>query len=426
MQIDVTFDATGSDGRAFLTWRPQKLTIRRLPSPDNNTTIILENKGPVAVRFSFDPTDDPDDTFDDPFEAMALDLPMDGSPREVWVMPKFQSAGSNYGDTIIQITDLVTNDALWTQDAMVRIRKNANDLTNAERDKFLNAMAVLNDSGRGRFSDFRDMHTNRSNPEAHGDVGFLPWHRAYITDLERELQLIDPEVALPYWRFDEAAPNLFTRDFIGLPDSTGWVQFTPGHPFENWTTDGQIGILRQMTFQPWERPPTVLSEDNTLAMGGMQPNAAYANFIRLEGNPHGAAHVRFRGFVSSIHTAAKDPLFFMLHCNVDRLWAKWQWLHERTDINEPLSFALSRGNRIGHRLPDTMWPWNGDTNTPRPPTAPGGGMASSTATPFPGPNPRVEDMMDYQALHGQTYLGFDYDDVPAEITAGMVGSGGIV
>jgi hypothetical protein len=27
----------------------------------------------------------------------------------------------------------------------------------------------------------------------------------------------------------------------------------------------------------------------------------------------------------------KDPLFFMLHSNVDRLWALWQWINRRTD-----------------------------------------------------------------------------------------------
>ena len=60
------------------------------------------------------------------------------------------------------------------------------------------------------------MHTNVSSPQAHGAPGFLPWHRAYILDLERELQAIDPSVALPYWRFDRPAPNLFTLDFFEI------------------------------------------------------------------------------------------------------------------------------------------------------------------------------------------------------------------
>ena len=67
---------------------------------------------------------------------------------------------------------------------MVRVRKNANDLSEDERDRFLDAMAELNDAGLGRFSDFREMHRSTSDAEAHGDMGFLPWHRAYILDLE--------------------------------------------------------------------------------------------------------------------------------------------------------------------------------------------------------------------------------------------------
>jgi tyrosinase len=94
---------------------------------------------------------------------------------------------------------------------MVRVRKNANTLTAGERNRLVSAFAQLNNQGLGRFADFRNMHTNVSSPQAHGAPGFLPWHRAYLLDLERELQAIDPSVALPYWRFDQAAPIIFAR-----------------------------------------------------------------------------------------------------------------------------------------------------------------------------------------------------------------------
>ena len=66
-------------------------------------------------------------------------------------------------------------------------------------------------------------------------------------------------------------------------------------------------------------PSTSLSENETIGLGD-----AFVDFEEMEGNPHGSAHVSFGGSISSIPTAAKDPLFFMLHANVDRLWAKWQ------------------------------------------------------------------------------------------------------
>ena len=74
------------------------------------------------------------------------------------------------------------------------------------------------------------------------------WHRAYVLDLERALQAIDLTVALPYWRFDEPAPNLFTQDFLGEPNGDGAVSFRPGHALDQWTTDQELGITRNPDF----------------------------------------------------------------------------------------------------------------------------------------------------------------------------------
>jgi tyrosinase len=139
----------------------------------------------------------------------------------------------------------------------------------------------------------------------------------------------------------------------------------------------------------------------------------------METNPHGSAHVSFTGFIRSIHTAARDPLFFLLHCNVDRLWARWQWLNQRFDTANPDTYLFQGSvgdpgsTRVGHNLMDTMWSWNGVTGTgapnDRPPTAPGGTLAASPAAAAPGPTPMVGDMIDYQGVKNpENRLGFDY------------------
>ena len=141
----------------------------------------------------------------------------------------------------------------------------------------------------------------------------------------------------------------------------------------------------------------------------------------FEGDPHGLAHTSFSGLISSIPTAARDPLFFLLHCNVDRLWAKWQWIQERFDgaTNASYRFRGKAGDpgatRIGHNAKDTMWPWNNVTGTPRPATAPRHPFPASPAVTAPAAAPTVGEMIDFQGHTGAARrLGFDFDDVPFE------------
>ncbi len=252
------------------------------------------------------------------------------------------------------------------------------------------------------------MHVDQSSPEAHGRPAFLPWHRAYLLDLERELQAIDRSVSLPYWRFDQPAPALFTPDYLGASDALGNVQFSATNPLQFWRTDNVPGITRRPFFNIGQAPAGLRTEAQTLALGNL-----YSAFRTLEGNPHGSAHTSFGGFISSIGTAARDPLFFLLHCNVDRLWAKWQTQNSRFDTTVAAAFDTNNpGNKAGHNLADTMWPWNGITTGGRPPFAPGGALASSPAVSAPGPQPRVQDCFDYRGqVNAVARLGFDYDDV---------------
>ena len=356
-------------GRNFLTWTPVEATARlREPVGSRPVRVTLRNAGPAGGgRVVFATTRTHLGT-----PTLTLRLPTTGAPVRFFVAGQFGRPSVALGDVVIQVRRTGTTNVLGSKRVTVRVRKNAQTLSPAERDRFVAAFATLNGGGGGRFSDFRDMHVSVATAEAHGNVGFLPWHRAYLLDLERELQAIDARVTLPYWRFDQPAPNLFAREFMGVSNAVGRVEFSAGHPFDTWRTDGALGISRTPFFSTASAPPGLRTELETIALGGAAPNANFANFGDMEGDPHGSAHVSFSGFISAIPSAARDPLFFLLHTNVDRLWAKWQWVHRRTSAAEPRAFAASSPPRIGHNLADTMWPWNGVTGAPRPPTAPGG------------------------------------------------------
>jgi tyrosinase len=395
-------DSTSPDAR-FLGWTPSPCRIRvsnpsGTPGPSVNLQ-LTGNSAPGGGQVVFRPG------ATGAFAAnINLAVPTNGATIPFFAAGKWGQPSSTNGDVSIEVSDEAT--LVISVPVMVRIRKDANTLSTAERDRFVAAFAKLNNQGFGRFKDFRDMHVSVSLSQAHGAPGFLPWHRAYLLDLERDLQAIDPSVALPYWRFDQPAPNLFTRDFFGESDQNGDVQFSATNPLQFWRTDGDLGVKRSPNFPTSQAPPNLLNEGQTLSLGG-----AFKQFRRMEGNPHGLAHTSFDGSISDPATAPKDPLFFLLHSNVDRLWAKWQRKFSRFDPSVAASFDTIATSAPGHKLPDTMWPWNGVTGGTRPPTAPGGPMSTSPTATAPGPQPKVEDMLDYQGVTSAlSDLGFDYDD----------------
>jgi tyrosinase len=408
MTVEVQINNSTNPDARFLGWVPSDCRIRVTnPSGTTGPSVNLQltgsttaGGGQVVFRLGAAGVFAPNIT---------LTVPTNGGTVPFFVAGKFGQPSSSNRDVAIEVRDGAT--LVASIPVMVRVRKNANNLSTAERDRFVAAFAKLNNQGLGRFKDFRDMHVRVSLSQAHGAPGFLPWHRAYLLDLERDLQAIDPSVSLPYWRFDQPAPNIFTPDFFGESDQNGTVQFSATNPLQFWRTDGDLGVIRRPLFPTSAAPPNLLNQAQTLVLGGA--SNTFRLFRRMEGNPHGSAHVSFGGSISDPATAPKDPLFFLLHCNVDRLWATWQRKFSRFDPAVSASFDTIATSLPGHKLPDTMWPWNGVTGGTRPPTAPGGPMSTSLSVSAPGAQPRVQDMLDYQGvLDDVSELGFDYDDAP--------------
>jgi tyrosinase len=418
MRTEIAFNGTTSVAARYLGWAPVPAQIRLVETSGAT--------GPVPVRLRNRTTTRGGqvvffDTVPGPARAeLRLVLPLAGTPVGFHIAGWWQRPSTQDGDAAVEVVHDSGQPVLGVTPLMVRIRKDAETLTTDERNRVRTAFAAFNDRGMGRFSDFRNVHSNAADREAHGFTGFLPWHRAFLLDLERELQRIDPSVALPYWRFDRPAPRLFSRDFMGVADPvTGVVRFGAANPLQFWTTDGTPGIVRRPRFDPQTQPINAFDEATTLALGG--PDHLYSGFRRMEANPHGPAHSSFTGYIASLGTAARDPLFFLLHANVDRLWARWQWIRRRFDPRSTSTFsrpgsASGPGDRtIGHNLGDTMWPWNLVSTPPRPPTAPGGTLAPSPLVGAPGASPTVGAMIDFQGvLTPSSRLGYAYDDVPFE------------
>src|ERR1700687_2299886 len=194
MRVEISIASTDRDGRIFLTWTPIEGTARLIDGPGAGQTVKvqLQNAGTVGkVVFDLARSHQGSPT-------LQLDLPGDGSPVRFWGAGQFQQPSENFGDAVLEVVDAVSSATLGSTPLMVRLRKDAIKLSDGERDRFLAAFGTLNGQGSGRFTEFRDMHTGDTLDESHGNWGFLPWHRCYLLDLERQLQGIDATVTLPY------------------------------------------------------------------------------------------------------------------------------------------------------------------------------------------------------------------------------------
>lgn len=430
MRIEFEIHGQRNRNHAYFTWTPRECLIGELDGVTGVSRLTFRNSDTTTggqVVFGLSRSG--------PFEdELEVDVDFDLQLPAIFVAGKFDgNTGTSFAsveedDAAFEVVQSSSGAVVGNQNAMVRIRKNANELTDGERDRFLEAFGKLNDSGTGDFRSFRLTHTTATDPEAHRQPGFLPWHRAYLLDLERELQQEDSSVALPYWKFDDPAPNLFQTEFIGVSNSSGDVQFDPTNPLFFWASDGVQGVSRTPKFNTATSGAqgvpgfAMRDEADTLNLGHVQGSATavYGRFRpAMEARPHGAAHVSFDGSIGSVPSAARDPLFFLLHCNVDRLWAKWQWLFDRHDKfdNNSYSSIGAAGDpgsiRVGHNSRDSMWPWNQIATPPRPPSPSRGSFPFSSFTNAPGSTPIVEQMIDYQGkIDPNEMLCFDYDDVP--------------
>src|ERR1700730_5010020 len=242
MNVQIDIEGADAQGRAFLTWAPVQATARMVGLDGTATDVILRSAGTVGGLL-FDTVHSDQGT-----SNLTLSMPGDGQPVPFLIAGEFQKPSSAFGDAMVEAADKATGNVLGSKAVMVRIRKNAQTLPAAERDRYLAALGILNARGQGAYRDFRDMHTDITTREMHGDAGFLPWHRAYVLDLERALQAIDATVTVPYWRFDQPAPDIFTQDFMGESNDSQVAVFRPGHPLEQWVTDQQPGITRGLDF----------------------------------------------------------------------------------------------------------------------------------------------------------------------------------
>lgn len=221
------------------------------------------------------------------------------------------------------------------------IRKDANSLTSAERTELVDAFKIL--KATGVYDQFVLRHANAIMSAIHRCPAFLPWHRRFIWDLERELQRVsgNPDLGLPYWNWPEggAGASIWDDDLLGGNGAIGTQIVTTG-PFRSgeWEIVNSSGVAagplrRAFGQENWARSlPTQQEIEQVLAVipydgfpWNTESNPSFRN--QLEGFRGPNLHNRGHGWVGGSMlpmTSPNDPVFFMHHCMVDKVWHEWQ------------------------------------------------------------------------------------------------------
>ncbi len=474
--VEIQIDTTVSTIDDYVTWSPTLCRIRWSNPPAPDSTLITFNKGLFRTASYVESSSELADINGSPTtlnvqlqnisgsnrlrfadasliagttaknSTVTLTLSSDSSWVYFYIAGNFGNASTKDKDAVLEVRDASTDSLLSREATMVRIRKNATKLSTAERDRYLQALKKA-DLTYNTYVDFLKTHARDNtgavlsavaSRQSHKASAFLAWHRAFVLEFERELQATDPSVALPYWKFDAAASNIFTSSFMGSNSTTtsNMAVLASTNPIVSWTLPGEnvpTGIQRKTPYGNSGHPNTA-TETATLGLGS--PNFAYSSFRTMETSFHNPAHSLSgsSSWLSVLVNAVRDPLFFFLHCNVDHIWAKWQWMRNRYNSVDTLSYDLqgtfnspppgrtpsvSANRTLGQYVGDTMWPWDNITGgtsgsaSERPQIAVLKPFPITVAGTKPGSLPTPGSTVDYLGITSSTPdsgMGYCYDD----------------
>ena len=194
---------------------------------------------------------------------------------------------------------------------------------------------------------------------------FFPWHRGYLIALEAQIRadvikLGGPSNwALPYWNYfgsgnafnippaftqqklpDGSANPLFVKARFGpngngnifIPTAAG-IAAHPGDPNFTQGTVTQNSMSNDVfTGNDANTPPPGFGGPSTGFTHGGGTNG------NTESNPHNLVHVYVggqNGLMTDPGTAGLDPIFYLHHANIDRMWAVWNQNSANTNPTDP-------------------------------------------------------------------------------------------
>ena len=190
------------------------------------------------------------------------------------------------------------------------------------------AMKALPSSNSWNWNNVATLHNNYC---AHNNWYILPWHRPYVGYFEWIIQNITntPSFRLPYWNWTRN--NTIPAMFWTSPLNDTSRQVSPTSQIPNGYCDPATMVQ-------------VMSNSNFTSFASAQGSDQWANSGAgaLEGTPHNCVHWWMGGDMNT-YMSPLDPIFWMHHSNIDRLWVVWNQTHQNTTNSAWVNYQLQYG-----------------------------------------------------------------------------------
>ena len=223
---------------------------------------------------------------------------------------------------------------------------------------------------RSKASELARLYANASDPdrllaeavwdtcEAHFDPlrvnFFLPWHRMHLMSFERLVRSVTgvAHFTMPYWNYTDPDRRALPPHFHS-PDDPLWKPL--------FRSDRNPGVNDgRPVDQTGEAPLGLNAMMSSVYTDTIDGDAGFC--ANLDNAPHSAVHVdvgtRERG-MGAVSWAANDPVFWLHHCNIDRMWASWNRAGGRNPSDEAylgqvFTFVDEAGTPLRRRVGEVL------------------------------------------------------------------------
>lgn len=254
------------------------------------------------------------------------------------------------------------------------IRYDISKVSVEERNRFIAAIVKLDTTkvfpdGVTYWDKQEEIHKNAHfhGVDVHVGPAFISWHRVIVNRLEQLLREVDPALSLHYWDWTSDPRStaggraaLFTPEFMGNPNGNA------GHLLDAFESsegaelgNGHDKIWREVGIVAAKSDGTPdIDSDNTILAGGN-----FASFgSLLKGAHDSVAHSYIGGTISQPHYSFHDPFVFLLHSNLDRLWARWQTQPGHSErMNPSTAYSGLSPSDLTTLSTEHVEPWAGGT-----------------------------------------------------------------